>query len=77
MKHDLAAMLLPDAPHRIYGRFAVIPGTDRTAYFYKKEALAWLHMMRGFEWFAGSRATYKRLALSYWANYKRMKGGDK
>ena len=49
------------------------PRLRRTAYFYRREALAWLrHMRRG--WLL-TPADCKELALGYLASYRRAKGG--
>ena len=49
------------------------PRLRRTAYFYRREALAWLrHMRRG--WLL-TPADCKELAIGYLASYRRAKGG--
>lgn len=49
------------------------PRLRRTAYFYRREAIAWLrHMRRG--WLL-TPAGCKELALGYLSSYRRVKGG--
>lgn len=56
----------------------IIPGRERTPYFYRKMALTFLRdalmFRRCGEFFPGQYDTYKSLALSYLASFKKMKG---
>lgn len=61
---------------------SVIPASSadgerrRTAYFYRREAIAWGRMAR--QWWPGGgdfQATCRSLAKSYLATYRQMKNG--
>jgi hypothetical protein len=69
---DLTAMM--EARKNHYG-LNIVPGHERTSYFYKREALGWLRLYRGAEWFPGAKETYLRLAKSYFETFKMLKKG--
>lgn len=48
----------------------VVPGRDRTRYFYRKQALVWARRSRLPEWVAGSRATAIDFAKMYLKSYR-------
>ena len=54
-----------------------VPGRQRTAYFYRREAIEWARGARSYRGqdvlYPGGYGLWKRLALSYLANYKRLK----
>lgn len=55
-----------------------VPGRQRTSFFYRQMALNFLRGALEFrrcgEWFPGQYDTYKSLALSYLATFKKVKG---
>ena len=70
--HSLAALQLAGRNH--YGR-NIIPGTERTPYFYLHAALDWLRMSRQPDWPGiPMRETARRFALSYFNTWKTLKG---
>jgi hypothetical protein len=52
---------------------SAVLGRQRTAYFYKTQALGWLRNMRR-AWTQEMRETCRNLALIYWATFRKMKG---
>lgn len=56
----------------------IVPGRERTSYFYRKMASTFLRDALQFrrcgEYFPGQYKTYKELALMYLASFKKMKG---
>ncbi len=56
----------------------IVPGRQRTSYFYKKMALTFLRnamqLRRVGEWFPGEYETHKSLALMYLDSFRKMKG---
>jgi len=67
--------------YRLFG--SIIPASSaeydrrRTAYFYRKEAIAWAREARRPHWIQiASPGTATRLAKAYLANYRQMKGAN-
>ena len=76
--------MTPEEIKRVFTRFrSVIPATSgderlrRTAYFFRKQAIAWARRARQWRAVGEMEATFRSLAKLYLSDYNKMKKGTK